>query len=66
MQKSIYETAGGMVWLERLAEAWHRRVLADEVVAHAICSRNRELSMVFGGALAAGNGSRFAAVRRHG
>ncbi len=66
MQKSIYETAGGMVGLERLAEAWHRRVLADEVVGHAICSRNRELSMVFWGALDAGNGSRFGAVRRHG
>lgn len=35
MQKSIYETAGEMVGLERLAEAWHLRVLGDEVVAHA-------------------------------
>jgi hemoglobin len=33
--KSIYEAAGGMEGLRRLAEAWHRRVMADEIVAHA-------------------------------
>jgi len=32
---SIYEAAGGETGLLRLAEAWHARVLADEVVAHA-------------------------------
>ena len=32
---SVYEAAGGDEGLLRLAEAWHRRVLADEVVAHA-------------------------------
>jgi hemoglobin len=31
----VYEAAGGGAGLERLAEAWHRRVLADEVVSHA-------------------------------
>lgn len=32
---TIYEAAGGGAGLLRLAEAWHERVLADEVVAHA-------------------------------
>jgi hemoglobin len=32
---SIFEAAGGDAGLLRLAEAWHRRVLADEVVSHA-------------------------------
>ena len=33
--QSLYEAAGGWTGLLRLAEAWHRRVLADEVVSHA-------------------------------
>jgi hemoglobin len=33
--RSIYEAAGGDDGLSRLAEAWHTRVLADEVVSHA-------------------------------
>ena len=33
--ESIYEAAGGDEGLLRLAEAWHARVLADEVVSHA-------------------------------
>ena len=32
---SVYEAAGGREAMLRLAEAWHRRVLADEVVGHA-------------------------------
>jgi hemoglobin len=32
---SVYEAAGGSAGLLRLAEAWHRRVMADEVVSHA-------------------------------
>jgi hemoglobin len=31
----VYEAAGGAAGLLRLAEAWHQRVMADEVVAHA-------------------------------
>jgi hemoglobin len=31
----VYEAAGGGDGLLRLAEAWHSRVMADEVVAHA-------------------------------
>jgi len=31
----VYEAAGGHEGLLRLAEAWHSRVLADEVVSHA-------------------------------
>jgi hemoglobin len=33
--ETIFEAVGGMDGLRRLAEAWHRRVMADEVVAHA-------------------------------
>lgn len=33
--KTIFEAAGGNEGLHRLAAAWHRRVMADEVVAHA-------------------------------
>jgi hemoglobin len=32
---TIYEAAGGDEGLLRLAEAWHARVMADEVVSHA-------------------------------
>lgn len=32
---SVYEAMGGDEALRRLAAAWHRRVMADEVVAHA-------------------------------
>lgn len=35
MTGTIYEALGGHAALLRLAEAWHARVLADEVVAHA-------------------------------
>ncbi|MGH2464085.1 MAG: oxidoreductase [Candidatus Limnocylindrales bacterium] len=31
---SLYEAAGGMDGLRRLAQAWHERVMADEVVSH--------------------------------
>ena len=33
--QSLFEAAGGEDGLRRLAHAWHRRVMADEVVAHA-------------------------------
>jgi len=33
--QSVYEAAGGMEGLLRLAEAWHSRVMADEIVSHA-------------------------------
>jgi hemoglobin len=33
--QSVYEAAGGSESLLRLAEAWHSRVMADEVVSHA-------------------------------
>jgi hemoglobin len=33
--QTIYEAAGGREGLLRLAGAWHRRVLEDEVVSHA-------------------------------
>ena len=32
---TLYEAAGGLDGLTRLAAAWHTRVLADEVVSHA-------------------------------
>jgi hemoglobin len=33
--QSVYEAAGSSVGLLRMAEAWHRRVMADEIVSHA-------------------------------
>ncbi len=33
--RTVFEAAGGDDGLQRLAAAWHRRVIADEVVAHA-------------------------------
>lgn len=33
--QTVYEAAGGDEGLLRLADAWHVRVMADEVVAHA-------------------------------
>ncbi|MGZ4683886.1 MAG: group II truncated hemoglobin [Acidimicrobiales bacterium] len=33
--RSVYEAMGGADGVVRLAEAWHTRVLADEVVSHA-------------------------------
>jgi hemoglobin len=33
--RTIFEAAGGMDTLRRLAAAWHERVLADDVVSHA-------------------------------
>jgi hemoglobin len=32
---TVYEAAGGSEGLVRLANAWHDRVLKDEVVSHA-------------------------------
>jgi hemoglobin len=31
----LFDAAGGMGGLRRLADAWHARVMADEVVSHA-------------------------------
>jgi hemoglobin len=33
--QTVYEAAGGSAGLLQLAEAWHARVLADEIVSHA-------------------------------
>ena len=33
--QTVYEAAGGADGMRRLAHAWHERVMADEVVAHA-------------------------------
>ena len=33
--RTIFEATGGIDGLRRLASAWHRRVMADEVVSHA-------------------------------
>jgi hemoglobin len=33
--QSVYEAVGGDAGLLRLAEAWHARVMADEIVSHA-------------------------------
>jgi hemoglobin len=39
---SVYEAAGGDDGLRRLAEAWHARVIADEVVGHAFSQGLRD------------------------
>lgn len=33
--QTVFEAAGGIDGMRRLADAWHKRVLEDEVVAHA-------------------------------
>jgi hemoglobin len=33
--QSVYEAAGGSDGLRQLADAWHARVMADEIVSHA-------------------------------
>jgi len=33
--RTVFEAAGGNDGLSRLAEAWHNRVMADDVVSHA-------------------------------
>jgi len=33
--QTVFEAAGGIGGVRRLAEAWHHRVMDDEVVAHA-------------------------------
>jgi hemoglobin len=33
--QTVFEAAGGMDGMRRLAHAWHLRVMADEVVSHA-------------------------------
>jgi hypothetical protein len=35
IMQTVFEAAGGNDGLRRLANAWHRRVMADDVVAHA-------------------------------
>lgn len=35
MDRSVFDAAGGMEGLRRLALAWHARAMADEVVSHA-------------------------------
>jgi hemoglobin len=54
--RSVYEAAGGDEGLLRLAEAWHARVLADEVVGHAFhhgfhADHTRRLAAYWGEAL---------------
>ncbi|MET1006016.1 MAG: group II truncated hemoglobin [Propionibacteriaceae bacterium] len=33
--QTVFEAAGGVEGLQRLADAWHHRVLADDLVSHA-------------------------------
>ncbi len=53
---TVYEAAGGHDGLMRLAQAWHERVLADEVVSHAFShgfdeDHTRRLALYWGEAL---------------
>ncbi len=54
--QSVYEAAGGADGLRRLADAWHTRVMADEVVSHAFShgfhpQHNERLAAYWGEAL---------------
>lgn len=40
--QTVFEAVGGFEGLCRLAEAWHRRVLADPIVSHAFSHGFRE------------------------
>lgn len=35
IMQTVFEAAGGIDGLRRIASAWHHRVMADDVVAHA-------------------------------
>ena len=35
VERSIFKAAGGREGMTRLASAWHRRVMEDEIVSHA-------------------------------
>lgn len=39
--QTVFEAAGGIEGLKLLADAWHRRVMADEVVSHAFSHGSR-------------------------
>ncbi len=40
--QSVYDAAGGSQGLLRLAEAWHSRVMADEIVSHGFHPQHSE------------------------
>ena len=40
--ETVYEAAGGELGLQALAEAWHARVMLDDVVSHAFAPGFRE------------------------
>ena len=73
---TLYEAAGGADGMRRLAEAWHARVLADEVVSHAFShgfrgDHTERLAAYWGEALdgpaayTAAYGDESSVVRRH-
>jgi hemoglobin len=35
VERTVFDAAGGMEGLRRLADGWHARVMTDEVVSHA-------------------------------
>jgi len=54
--RTVFEAAGGNDGLLRLAGAWHRRVMADEIVSHAFShgylpDHNERLAAYWGEAL---------------
>ena len=54
--ETVYEAAGGAQGISRLAEAWHSRVMADEIVSHAFShgfhpQHNQRLAAYWGEAL---------------
>jgi truncated hemoglobin YjbI len=43
--KTVFEAAGGMDGMRRLASAWHHRVMADDVVSHAFSRKRPALAV---------------------
>ncbi len=68
-KESVFEVAGGMDGFRRLAAAWHRLVMADEVVSHAFShgfhpEHVERLSAYWAEALGGPNSPAKAAVRQ--
>ena len=60
--ETLYDAAGGMDGLHRLAAAWHARVLADEVVSHGFHPQHTERLAAYW-AEALGGPAAFSALR---
>jgi hypothetical protein len=64
--KTVFEAAGGNDGLRRLAYAWHKRVMADDVVAHLATMPRRlgAFCVSWDGAVSVPPGGRWSGMRR--